>query len=135
MLVHVGIERRQGQPAEFYRVAVLVFPEDDVGAGFLIFQLNFITHQLDIFPARRIRRSGGNHKQANACAFLSANHFDDFVESHLANIDVFRRALRHGSDAVADLEPSVRLRGATDNQTLDFRVTIFGAKHRADAHE
>src|SRR4029453_5402983 len=113
MPVHIGIERRQGQPAEFYRLAVLVFPEDDVGAGLLILELNFITYQLDIFPAGRICPSGGKQKQSNACAFFSANHFDDLVESHLANIDIFRLTLCHGRDAVAALEPSGRLRWST----------------------
>ena len=107
MLIHVRIERGQREPAEFYRLAVLVLPDDNVGARFLIFQLNFITHQLDIFPARRIGGVGRNHKQSNTCAFLSANHFDHFVESHLANVDVIRLTLCDGSDPVADLESPI----------------------------
>ena len=135
MLVHVGIKRRQRKPSKFYGIAVLVFPNNDIGAGFLILQLNFIAHQFDIFSARRICGIRRNHEQTHVRAFLPANHLDNFVQTHLANINVIGRALRYCSDPVAYLKSSVGLGGPARNQTFNFRVTVLRPKHGPDAHK
>ena len=135
MLVHVGIERRKREPAEFYRIAVLIFFNDDIGAGFLIFQLNFIAHELHIFPTRRICGIRGNGEQTHTRAFFSADHLDNFVEAHLPNIDKLRRTLCHGGNLIAHFESPIDLRRSAGHQALNFRITIFGAKHGANAYE
>ena len=135
MFVHVGIERRKRKPTEFYRLAILIFFNDDIGAGFLIFQFNFIPHQLDVFPARWVCCIRGNHEQSHAGTFFPANHLDNFVQSHLADIDVIGRTLCHSTDPVADLEASIDLRRTAGHQAFNFRVPIFRTKHGADAYE
>ena len=135
MSVHVCIERRQLKPSQLYRVAVLIFFNDDIGAGFLIFELNFIPHQFDVFPARRIGGICGNDEQPDTCPFLSADHFNHFVQSHLANIDIIRRPLRHSSNPVAHFKSPVRLRRTARHEAFDFRVAIFRPEHGADAYE
>src|SRR4030095_6171231 len=60
---------------------------------------------------------------------------DDFIESHLANIDKLILVLRHGGYPVAHLEPSVHLRRAAWNKVLNLCVAILRAKHGSDAHE
>ena len=135
MLVHVGVERRKRKPAEFYRITVLIFPDNDVRARLLIFQLNFIAHELDIFPAGRIGCIRRNHEEAHTCAFFAADHLDDFVEPHLANIDIVTLTLRHGGNPVAYFQPSIHLGRPARDKALNFRVAILRAKHGADAHE
>ena len=135
MFVHVGIKRRERKPSEFNRIAVLIFFDDDIGAGFLIFQLNFIPHQLDAFPARRVGGIRWNHQQAHARAFFSADHLDNLVQSHLADVDIIRRALCHGGNPIAYFKSSIYLRRPAGHQALNFCITVFRAEHRADAHE
>ncbi len=76
-----------------------------------------------------------NHEEAHTSAFFSANHLDDFVEPHLANIDKLILALGHGGYSVAHFQPSIHLRRAAGNKVLYFCVAILRAKHGADAHE
>ena len=135
MPVHVRIKRRQGEPSEFYGITILVFPDNDVGAGFLVFQFNFIPDKLDIFPVRRIGRIRRDHEQTHMRAFLTTDHLDNFVQPHLANIDVIGRALCHCSDSVAYLKSSVGLRWAARNQAFNFRVTVLRPQHGPDADQ
>ena len=135
MPVHVCIKGRECKPPELYRIAVLILFNYDISAGFLIFQLNFIPHQLDILPARRIGGIRGNGQQSHACAFFSADHLDDFVQPHLANIDVISLPLAHSGNPIAHFEPPIQLRGSAGHQAFNFRIAIFRAKHGADAYE
>ena len=125
MFVHVRIKGRQGEPSEFYGIAVLVFPDDNVGAGFLVFQFNFIPDKLDIFPVRRIGRIRRDHEQTHMRAFLTTDHLDNFVQPHLANIDVIGRPLRNGADSVTYLKPSIDLGRPARNEAFDFRIAVF----------
>ena len=135
MPVHVGIKRGERQPTEFYGIAVLIFPDNDVRARLLILELNFIAHEFDVLPAGRIGGIRRNHEQSHTRAFLATDHLDDFVQPHLANIDKVSLCLRYGGDSVAYFKPSIHLRGPSGNEALDFCVAILGAKHRADPHE
>ena len=68
------------------------------------------------------------------CTFFAANHFHDFVQAHLANIDIVSRTLRYGGNAVAYFQPAIHLRGPAGNKALYFRVAIFSPKHGTDPH-
>ena len=68
-------------------------------------------------------------------AFFATNHLHDFVQPHLANIDIVGRALRHSGNSVAHFQPSIRLGGPARNEALDLGVAVFGAEHGADSHE
>ena len=103
MPVHVGVERGQREPAKFHGVAVLVLLNDDVRPRFLVFQFNFIAHQLDVLALRWIGRIHRNDQQANPRAFFAADHLHDFVQPHVTYIDILILSLRDGSDPVAHL--------------------------------
>src|SRR5229473_2064024 len=70
MPIHVGIKRREREPAELHRVPVLVLLNNDVGARFLVFQFNFIAHELDVLALRRIRGVAGNASRRTLVPFL-----------------------------------------------------------------
>ena len=76
----------------------------------------------------------GRRAGARASPF-AANHFHHFVEPHVANIDILGAALPDRGDAVAHFQSPIDLRRTAGDKALDFRVAIFGAKHRADADE
>src|SRR5438067_9610701 len=101
MPVHVRIKRWERKPTELYGIAVLILSDNDVRPGLLILQLNFIAHELDILAARRIGRVWRNYEQAHMRTLFAANHFHDFVQPHLANIDKVSRTLPYGGNAVA----------------------------------
>ena len=135
MFVHVGVKRWKRQPAELYGISVLVFAENDVGPRFLVLQLNFVAHELDVFPAGRIGRVSRDDEQVHVSPFFAANHFDDFVEPHFANIDKLILALPDSGDSVAYFEPPVYLRRPAGNKAFNFSVAILGAKHGPDSYE
>ena len=54
MRIHVGVKRRQREPAEFYGIAIAVLLNDDIGARFLVLQLNLVADQLDRLALRWI---------------------------------------------------------------------------------
>ena len=87
----------------------VVLFDDDVGPRFLIFQLNFIAHQFDVLALGGIGRIRRDDEQPDLGTFLAANHFDHFVETHVANIDEFRRSLGHRRDAIANFQTAIRL--------------------------
>ena len=101
MLVHVGIKRGQRDPTQPHLLAVRLVLDDDVGARLLVFQFNFVAHQLDRLALRRVGRVRGNHHQPDMRAFFAANLLDHFVEAHVAHIVKFSRALRDRRDAIA----------------------------------
>ena len=65
-------------------------------------------------------------------SFFAADHFDHFVEPHLANIDKIVRTLGHGGNPVPNFESPILLRWTPRNEALDLGVSVFGAQHRAD---
>ena len=68
-------------------------------------------------------------------AFFAANHFDDLVQAHLANIDILALALPHGRDPVTDFQAAIDLRRSARHQGLDLGVAVFAAQHGADADQ
>ena len=120
---------------EFHRLAVFVLLNDDVGARFLVFQLNFVAHQLDRLALRWIGRVRRDNEKADLGSLLAADLLDHLVEAHVAHVGEFAGALRHRRDPVADFQTPIGLRGAAWHQALDLRVTILGPQHRADADE
>ena len=135
VLVHVGVKRWKGDPAQFHRLAVFVLLNNDVGARFLVLQLNLVAHQLDRLALRWVGRVRRNHEKPHFGALLAANLLDDFVETHVANVVKRSVALCHRADAVTDFQTAIRLRRAAGDETFDLGVTIFTPQHRADADE
>ena len=101
MPVHIGIKRRERQPAEFHRIPVFVLLNNNVRPRFLVFQLNFIPDELDVLALRWIRRIRWNSEQPHFRAFLAPNHLHNFVQSHVAHIDELALTLSDGSNSVA----------------------------------
>jgi hypothetical protein len=102
MRIHVGVKRWQGEPAELHRIAVAVLLDDDVGARFLVFQLDLVAHQLDRFALSRVRRARRNDEEPHFGAFLASNLLDHLVESHIANIDEILGALSDGANPITN---------------------------------
>ena len=101
----------------------------------MVFELNFVAHQFDVFPAGRVGRIRRNHEQAYVGTFFPADHLNDFIEPHLTHIDKLILRLGDGGDPVAHLQSSIHLRRTARNKALDFGVAILGPKHGADSHE
>ena len=132
VLVHVRVKRWQRDPPKFHRLAVFVLLDNDVGARFLVFQLNFIAHQLDRLSLRGIGRVRRKHEKPHFRSLLAADLLDHFVEPHVAHVGEFAGALRHCGNSIAHLQTSVGLRGSAGHQALNLRVTILRPQHRAD---
>src|SRR5438874_26601 len=133
MLIHVGIKGWKGDPTQFYRVAIFVLLNNDVGAGFLVLQLNLVAHQLDRLALRWIGCVRRNHEKPHLGALLAADLLNDFVETHVPNVIERRVALSHCADAVSNLQTAIRLRRAAGDEAFYFGITIFTPKHRTDA--
>ena len=133
MALHIGVKRRQRDPAELHGFAVLVFLNDDVGARFLILELDLVAHDFDRLALGRIGRVRGDDEEPHFGSLLAPNLIDDFIETHIAHVVKFRRTLRDCGDAIAHFDAAVFLRGTARDQAFDFGVAVFGTEHGADA--
>ncbi len=99
-----------------------------------IFQLNFVTHQLDGFALRRIAARRLN-EQAHQCSFFAANHFHGTPQSQALNVHERFFPLCYRQNFIPRLQPTATFRRTARRQLVDDAVAALLPQNRTDARQ
>ena len=104
---------------------------DELGLGFLIFKLDFVTgHDHHVARCRIVLFFEG---QPHLRAFGAADQFNDFGQFHVHDVDGRLIALRNGDDALFFVDETAFVRRPAGDERLDGAITEILGQLRADA--
>ncbi len=134
--IHIGIEGREGDPAELLFVAFRILRDDKIGRGQTFLEVDLLTNDVDdldlVLPLDR------RNLEPNRRSDLTADEVDDVGKLHFDDIfEIAFLALGDADDAVFYFQLPVLEGRSADDEALDrgAAVLFVTLEHRTDTGE